>query len=1089
MSSRGTKLAEQAKLLASSFRESADRHKGDEAGFRSEAEAALDRAAQALGVSKLEKKLEKTLVTGRADAVFNRLVIEWEPPGAMSAKARHPGNTHAVRQVRSYVDGIATSELREIARLAGVACDGHFIVFARYRGGRWVVDEPTRVNERSAAQLLEALLAAQSGRALTADNLLTDFAGDGALAHRLTRALLDQLEAELGQRPEGLPARLFAQWEQFFAVATGVTGEARDLKTDAHEALAELLDAKPAEIDPARALFALQTYFALVTKLIATLSLSLFVDEARWSLEDLAEGDDAALLDDLMRLHRGDPFRRIGLTNVIEPDVFGWFLDDFRGAVADGLREVIERLRIYDPATLGVSPEEARDLLKDLYQGLLPRPVRHALGQYFTPDWLADQLLTRAGYDGEPGERVLDPACGTGTFLVMAISRLKERLREDDVSDEQALRLILDGVAGLDIDPLAVVAARANYVLALGSLLGAAGKASLDLPVYLADSIVSPRLKELAVGDRLVLDTAAGRFELPPCVDTAQELRGVCDLAAEGLKGDWARERFMKDAGAICDATDEEKEILGSFFDACEALHTDEIDGIWTRVLRNAFMPAFLEPFDHVIGNPPWVNWEHLPASYRERTDPFWREAGLFVHKGMAAMLGAGKKDVAMLMSYVVSERLLKPKGTLGFVVPETLFKTAGAGQGFRRFHFGDSGPRFGVVEVDDMVDLNPFTGAANRTALLVWKRDRPTRYPVRYTIWQRTERRGIDRHATVGEVDSQTRRLRLAAAPVREEDPTSAWLTAQADLVGPLRKIAETGEPVYAAHEGVNSGGANGVYWLAVDGAEDGQGRIPVSNLHDIGTSELPKRYGRIEASLLHPLIRGQDIRRWGGVPSAQLLFVQDPSTRRGIDEATMRGHYPGALEYLGQFEEHLRSRAAFRRYFTRVDRTKARVETGPFWSMFNVGDYTLSKHKVIWKDQAADFAAAVVSGGESIPLPNHKVMLVATASEAEAHYICALLNSTPARAFVAAYTVETQISTHVLSNIHVPRFDPDRPKQATLVAASRAAHAAVAAGEEPDQAAVDVAAGKLWGLTKKEVGASREFLGMLLKRDLGVA
>ena len=70
-------------------------------------------------------------------------------------------------------------------------------------------------------------------------------------------------------------------------------------------------------------------------------------------------------------------------------------------------------------------------------------------------------------------------------------------------------------------------------------------------------------------------------------------------------------------------------------------------------------MPAFLNRFDDVIGNPPWVNWESLPATYFECTDALWREAGLFVHSGMAAMLGAGKKDVAMLMSYVVSERAL----------------------------------------------------------------------------------------------------------------------------------------------------------------------------------------------------------------------------------------------------------------------------------------------------------------------------------------------------------------------------------------------------------------------------------------------
>ena len=43
-------------------------------------------------------------------------------------------------------------------------------------------------------------------------------------------------------------------------------------------------------------------------------------------------------------------------------------------------------------------PELTRDLLKQLYQYLVPRHLRHDLGEYYTPDWLA--------------QRVLDPACG-----------------------------------------------------------------------------------------------------------------------------------------------------------------------------------------------------------------------------------------------------------------------------------------------------------------------------------------------------------------------------------------------------------------------------------------------------------------------------------------------------------------------------------------------------------------------------------------------------------------------------------------------------------------------------------------------------
>jgi hypothetical protein len=54
------------------------------------------------------------------------------------------------------------------------------------------------------------------------------------------------------------------------------------------------------------------------------------------------------------------------------------------------------------------------------------------------------------------------------------------------------------------------------------------------------------------------------------------------------------------------------------------------------------------------------------------------------------------------------------------------------------------------------------------------------------------------------------------------------------------------------------------------------------------------------------------------------------------------------------------------------------------------------------------------------------------------------------------------------------------------SLAATSRAAHEQVAAGNEPDQAAVDAGAAKLWGLDLEEVAAMRAFLDKLLKRDL---
>ncbi len=561
-----------AESLAETLAEAAKRHRRNEANFRRAAERALEDAASAVGIE-VDTVVERSLAHGFADAVFNRLVVEWEPPGKLGAAEGNPGNKEAVAQLKGYIDDLAEEERREKDRLFGVACDGFFMIFARYRAGRWIVDEPVLADDLAARKLLDALEATQSGRALTAESLLRDFGPEQPITREFARALLEQLEASLGHDPDGSTAQMYRQWETFFAVATGVVGAAEELKRGAREPLAEIFGIPERDLDAAHALFALQTYFAVVTKLIAVLALSLFVEDLELRLDEMKALDDASLHEDLEDLQRGGPFLARNLPNVLEPDVFGWFLTDWSPPVREHLRELLERLSLYDPKTLEVSPEDARDLLKHLYQGLLPRPVRHALGQYFTPDWLAEWLLTKVGYEGERDVRLVDPACGTGTFLVLAIHRLKERLRKARVPETEILETIVSRVVGFDIDPLAVVAARTNYVLALGSLLRRPDR-PLDVPVYLADSIVGPVQGEtLETAGHLELPTAAGTFALPACVDTEGELRLVCDRAARALEKGASAAAFVEEAGEICQATVAERGVLAEFYEQCQDLH------------------------------------------------------------------------------------------------------------------------------------------------------------------------------------------------------------------------------------------------------------------------------------------------------------------------------------------------------------------------------------------------------------------------------------------------------------------------------------------------------------------------------------
>jgi len=131
----------------------------------------------------------------------------------------------------------------------------------------------------------------------------------------------------------------------------------------------------------------------------------------------------------------------MNIENFLEGDYFSWYLDVLDEDLADLVAELARRLADYEVATPQLEPEFARDLLKRLYQNLVPRDLRHRLGEYYTPDWLANYLLDEVGLSLENllkmGEedslkplelRVLDPACGSGTFLVLYISRLRRLL-------------------------------------------------------------------------------------------------------------------------------------------------------------------------------------------------------------------------------------------------------------------------------------------------------------------------------------------------------------------------------------------------------------------------------------------------------------------------------------------------------------------------------------------------------------------------------------------------------------------------------------------------------------------------------------
>jgi len=213
---------------------------------------------------------------------------------------------------------------------------------------------------------------------------------------------------------------------------------------------------------------------------------------------------------------------------------------------------------------------------------------------------------------------------------------------------------------------------------------------------------------------------------------------------------------------------------------------------------------------------------------------------------------------------------------------------------------------------------------------------------------------------------------------------------------------------------------------------------------------------------------------------------MVQDPEKRRGYDEEWMQTNYPYTYGYLKRFEEVLRERAAFKRYFTRKDKNGRIVETGPFYSMFDVGIYTFAPWKVVWREQASTMTASVVGPKDGKPVvPDHKLMLVDCASEDEAHFVCASLNSSIGQMVAVSYAVEIQMDPHILEHIRIPRFDPKNPVHCRLAELSMQAYEAAKIGDEirlrEIEAEIDLWAAKLWDLTDDELRDIQQSLAEL--------
>ncbi len=491
----------------------------------------------------------------------------------------------------------------------------------------------------------------------TSEAIREDF---GAWSHLFHEGLAALRRAWVASR-EASEARLaFDTWQSYLTVTYGKLSESDKLKRDRETG---------EEVSEMDELFLRHTWLVSVSRLMVWASLS--GGETGGTLRQAAQD-----------IFSGSYFESKRLANLADEDFFHWI----RAAKAEQIlapvwERVLDILLTYDLFRI------REDVLKGVYQQLIDPKDRHDLGEYYTPDWLCErivaEMLPEEGY-----KSVLDPSCGSGSFLRASVSHFLSHNTAGTPHDR--LRQILANVKGIDIHPVAVTIARATYVLALGKLVGSARR-PIQIPVYLADSLFLPREVEKDLIEQLSgIEITFGprrnqrSFILPDMMVNQPEnfddaivaaTRMAKELANNGTESRESMDIYLRLVVPGLSEVLQGDEIVDSLWNftvGLAELIQQKQNSIWSFIIRNSYRPAMLRrQFDIIVGNPPWV-------AYRYVTDPeYQKEIKLRAVETYKIAPRSQELFTQMELATVFlahsMQTFARPGGKLAFVMPRAI--------------------------------------------------------------------------------------------------------------------------------------------------------------------------------------------------------------------------------------------------------------------------------------------------------------------------------------------------------------------------------------------------------------------------------
>ncbi|MEX2177329.1 MAG: N-6 DNA methylase [Gemmatimonadaceae bacterium] len=739
------------------------------------------------------------------------------------------------------------------------------------------------------------------------------------------------------------------------------------------------------------------------------------------------------------------------------------------------LQQVFQRFRFVAREDSALWSEASVDpeMLGRAFECLMAPAERRSSGAFYTPHALvarvADSALhalpaqDMASVHAMRSLRVLDPACGSGAFLVHVLERLAARRVElgDPASISEVRRDVLTrSIFGVDRDPTAVWLCELRLWLSVVIECGETDPLrvtplpNLDRNIRAGDSLVGAAFRPtdvpapggrhlLLLRERYVRATGTRKRTLARALDREERRRAIAhadrEIAAahharrELLTAQRGRDLFGERAVLAAESRRESKRLR----DALRALRGDRRRLADGGALPFSFPACFADAhgaggFHVVLGNPPWVRLHRIPGAlrqqFRQTYDVFRAAPWASGASGANAARGfASQVDLAALFAER-SVRLLRPGGIASLLLPVKLWHSLSAG-GLRQY----LSERTSVLRLEDLSESRHAFDAAVYPSLLVSRSERPSAAAVHVAVHDR----------------EGSRQWRAALHTLAfDESPGAPWVVLPPDARAAFDRLRRSGTALAASlfgapRLGVKSG-CNAAFLVRLANA--------TRDIATVAGSDGEK--GKVELSLLRPALRGDAVTPW---------------QRRPCDEWILWTHDErGPLARLPD-----RARAWLRPYYGELTaRSDSRGRR--WWALFRVDAADASASRVVWADFGRRPRALVLAPHDPT-VPLNTCYVVRCADPCDAWALAALLNSRlvarwlnalaePARGGYRRYLGWT------VGQLPVPRDWP-RARQ-VLAAAAMEARGASPADTDAEERLLE-ATMAAYGLDRRDVAA----------------